>query len=63
MTSIKKKRATDTDDRGLPAWKFGALMLGAFTSVAGCALVGGWVGLIGIAATAVVLIGFAASRL
>lgn len=55
--------AEDSDDRGLSAWAFTALMLGAFAVVAACALLGGWVGLTGIVVTAVVLIGFAASRM
>lgn len=42
---------------------FAALMLAAFIIVALCALLGGWPGLIGIVVTAVVLIGFAATRL
>ncbi|MEU7033522.1 hypothetical protein ABZ958_07535 [Streptomyces sp. NPDC046237] len=60
---MKKTRPTDSDDRGLSAWKFAALMLAAFTIVAVCALLGGWAGLIGIVVTAVILIGFAATRL
>ncbi|MFI1361219.1 hypothetical protein ACH4TV_47840 [Streptomyces sp. NPDC020898] len=60
---MKKTQTTGSDDRGLSAWAFAALMLGAFTVVVVCALVGGWAGLIGIVVTAVVLIGFAAARL
>ncbi|MCX5303066.1 hypothetical protein OG304_06315 [Streptomyces sp. NBC_00160] len=63
MNWTKKTRATDSDDRGLSASAFAALMLGAFAVVAVCALVGGWAGLIGIVVTAVILIGFAAARL
>lgn len=47
----------------MPPWAFAALILGAFTIVAAFVLLGGWPGLIGIAITAVVLIGFAATRL
>ncbi|WP_406269245.1 hypothetical protein OHT93_15975 [Streptomyces sp. NBC_00191] len=47
----------------MSAWAFTALMLGAFAVVAACALLGGWAGLTGIVVTAVVLIGFAASRM
>lgn len=60
---MKKKRAADSDDRGLSARAFAALMLGAFIVVAVCALVGGWAGLVGIVVTAILLIGFAAARL
>ncbi|AKL68303.1 hypothetical protein [Streptomyces sp. Mg1] len=61
---MKRTRAADTDhDRGLSAGAFAALMLGAFLIVATCALVGGWVGLIGIVVTAVVLIGFSVTRM
>lgn len=63
VTSIKKKPTAADSDRGLSAKAFAALMLGAFAVVAGCALAGGWAGLIGIAVTAVLLIAFAASRL
>ncbi|WP_256986820.1 hypothetical protein [Streptomyces sp. BR123] len=37
--------------------------VGVFLIVAACVLVGGWVGLIGIVVTAVVLIGFSVTRL
>ncbi|MDX6757933.1 MULTISPECIES: hypothetical protein [Streptomyces] len=61
---MKKARAADADcDRGLSVGAFAAIMLGAFLVVAACALVGGWVGLIGIVVTAVVLIGFSVTRL
>ncbi|MFI5671213.1 hypothetical protein [Streptomyces sp. NPDC051704] len=61
---MKKTRAADSDDdRGLSVGVFAAIMLGAFLIVAACALVGGWVGLIGIVVTAVLLIGFSATRL
>ncbi|MET7622022.1 hypothetical protein [Streptomyces sp. NPDC005408] len=63
MTWIKKKPTTDGDDRGLSAKAFAALLFGAFAVVAGCALVGGWAGLIGIAVTAVLLTTFGATRL
>ncbi|WP_405421626.1 hypothetical protein [Streptomyces erythrochromogenes] len=63
MNWTKMARATDSDDRGLSAWAFAALMLGAFIVVAVCALMGGWAGLIGIAVTAVLLISFAIARL
>ncbi|MFE1409268.1 hypothetical protein ACFW6F_00325 [Streptomyces sp. NPDC058746] len=60
----KKARSGDSDDdRGLSVGAFAAIMLGAFLVVAACALVGGWVGLIGIVVTAVALIGFSATRL
>ncbi|MGW5346174.1 hypothetical protein [Streptomyces sp. HUAS TT3] len=39
------------------------LMPGAFAIVAACALPGGWAGLTGIVITAVILIGFAATRM
>lgn len=60
---IQKRRPEDSDGRGLSAWAFAALMLGAFTIVAVCALVGGWAGLAGIVVTAVILIAVAATRL
>ncbi|WP_406304546.1 hypothetical protein OHA61_22470 [Streptomyces sp. NBC_00885] len=63
MTRKTKTHAEDSDDRGLSAWAFTALMLGAFAVVAACALLGGWAGLTGIVVTAVVLIGFAATRM
>ena len=63
VTRKTKTHAEDSDDRGLSAWAFTALMLGAFAVVAACALLGGWAGLTGIVVTAVVLIGFAASRM
>ncbi|MFB6613211.1 hypothetical protein ACFCV9_03110 [Streptomyces sp. NPDC056367] len=61
---MKKTPAADTDhDRGLSVGALVAIMLGAFLIVAACALVGGWVGLIGIVVTVVVLIGFSVTRL
>ncbi|MFJ8406364.1 hypothetical protein ACIQ9K_38795 [Streptomyces microflavus] len=63
MTGTSNRRVASSADRGLPPWAFAALMLGAFTIVAAFVLLGGWPGLIGIAITAVVLIGFAATRL
>ncbi|WP_229334363.1 hypothetical protein [Streptomyces flavotricini] len=63
MTKKTKAHAEDSDDRGLSARAFAALMLGAFAVVAACALLGGWAGLTGIVITAVILIGFAATRM
>ncbi|AYV33012.1 MULTISPECIES: hypothetical protein [Streptomyces] len=63
VTKKAKTHAEDSDDRGLSAWAFAALMLGAFAIVAACALLGGWAGLTGIVITAVILIGFAATRM
>ncbi|MFD5259132.1 hypothetical protein ACFWM5_40810 [Streptomyces bobili] len=63
MTWTKNTRSAASDDRGLPAWAFAGLMLAAFTIVAACALVGGSPGLLGIVATAVIAIAFAATRL
>ncbi|MET9883290.1 hypothetical protein ABZZ20_09040 [Streptomyces sp. NPDC006430] len=61
---MKKTRSADSDDdRGLSVGAFAAIMFGAFIVVAACALVGGWAGLIGIVVTAVVLIGWSATRL
>ncbi|MCX5275033.1 MULTISPECIES: hypothetical protein [Streptomyces] len=63
MTRKTKTQAEDSDDRGLSVRAFTALMLGALAVVGALALLGGWAGLIGIVITAVVLIGFAASRM
>lgn len=63
VTSTKKPGPTNGDDRGLSAWSFAVIMLAAFAVLAVCALVGGWAGLIGIVATAIILVGFAATRL
>ncbi|MCX4807096.1 MULTISPECIES: hypothetical protein [Streptomyces] len=63
MTRKTKTQAEDSDDRGLSVRAFTALMLGALAVVGALALLGGWAGLIGIVVTAVVLIGFAASRM
>lgn len=63
VTKPQKDRAQDSDDPGLSAWAFAALLLAAFAAVAVCALIGGWPGLVGIAVTAIVLITFAAYRL
>ncbi|MGW2355075.1 hypothetical protein [Actinacidiphila glaucinigra] len=46
------------DDRGLSPLAFAGALAGAFASVAGFALVGGWVGLAGIAATVTAAIAF-----
>lgn len=62
-TMIRKRAEEDGDDRGMPAWAFAAVMVGAFAVVAVCALIGGWVGLTGIVVTAVALIVFAAARM
>ncbi|MCY0962008.1 hypothetical protein [Streptomyces sp. H27-H5] len=65
MTKPQRNRAQDKDldDRGWSAQAFAALLLAAFAVVAVCALIGGWPGLVGIAVTAIVLIGIAAYRL
>ncbi len=63
VTWSKKRPAAVDDDRSLSVKALAALTLGAFAVVAGCALVGGWAGIIGIAVTAVLLIAFAAIRL
>ncbi|MER7730046.1 hypothetical protein ABTX80_04095 [Streptomyces erythrochromogenes] len=63
MTNKTKPHAKDGDDRGLSAWAFAAMMLGTFAIVVACALLGGWAGLTGIVITAVILIGFAATRM
>lgn len=63
VTRKTKTQAEDSDDRGLSVRAFTALMLGALAVVGALALLGGWAGLIGIVVTAVVLIGFAASRM
>lgn len=63
VTRKTKTQAEDSDDRGLSVRAFTALMLGALAVVGALALLGGWAGLIGIVITAVVLIGFAASRM
>ncbi|MFJ7587496.1 hypothetical protein ACIQZO_08860 [Streptomyces sp. NPDC097617] len=63
MTELRKNRTQDSDDRGMSAWAFAALLLSAFVVVAACALIGGWFGLVGIAVTAILLTGFAAYRL
>ncbi|MFD6973694.1 hypothetical protein [Streptomyces sp. NPDC059979] len=63
VIKLRKTKEQDSDDRGLSAWAFTALLLGAFAVVAACALVGGWPGLVGIAVTAVLLTCFAAYRL
>ncbi|WP_405018067.1 hypothetical protein OHV05_14780 [Kitasatospora sp. NBC_00070] len=60
---MRKTHAAENNDRGLSARAFAALMLGAFTVVAACALLGGWAGLIGIVVTVVALVAFAAARL
>lgn len=38
-------------------------MLGTFAVVTACALLGGWAGLTGIVITAVILVGFATTRM
>jgi hypothetical protein len=66
VTTVMRTKKTESeggDDRGLSAWAFAALILGAFAIVAVCALVGGWAGLTGIVVTAVALIVLAVARL
>jgi hypothetical protein len=62
-TWIKKRITAVNGERGLSSRGFAALTLGAFAVVAGCALAGGWAGLIGIAVTAALLIIVAATLL
>jgi hypothetical protein len=63
VTWIKNKPTAADGDRGLSSRGFAALTLGAFAVVAGCALAGGWAGLIGIAVTAALLVTLAATLL
>lgn len=62
-TMIRKRTQEDGDDRGMSAWAFSTIVVGAFAIVAVCALIGGWVGLSGIVVTAAALIVFAGARM